>query len=77
MKTRDYFELAIVTVVLIAVIVFCFIVSIEPPETEAPPVAVVEHHGESIQYDTSETETEIPILKEKLDGSQKPLFSEE
>ncbi len=74
MKTKVICAMAILAVILTAVIVLC---AFSSPEEEGVLVVVSEYYADEAQQNTPEFDTRENNVKEHLDGSQKPPFSEE
>jgi hypothetical protein len=74
MKTKNIIiAMAILTVVLTLVILLCAFTS--PDDSNEDGVFVVSaYYSEDALRDAAKTNEEVPTIKEKLDGSQKPVF---
>lgn len=77
MKTKNIIiAMAILTVVLTLVIVLCAFTS--PDDSNEDGVIVVSaYYSDEALRDAAKTGEEVHNIKEKLDGSQKPVFISE
>ena len=77
MKTKNIIiAMAILTVVLTLVIVLCAFTS--PDDSNEDGVIVVSaYYSDEALHDAAKTGEEVHTIKEKLDGSQKPVFISE
>ena len=76
MKTKVICAMAILVVILTAVIVLCAFASQDDSNEDGVLVVVSEYYADEAQQNTPEFDTRENNVKEHLDGSQKPPFSE-